>query len=184
MKLDYTEEEIIAYWYSPEVNQQWFAATAQLDAEIKAHFESLWQAASSGELDHWRTSPRGCLALVILLDQFPLNMYRNRPESFSTEAKSIEVARYAIEKGFDQALQPQHKAFLYMPFMHSEKLSDQDLSVKLYTEAGLKDNQHFAEHHRDLIRRFGRFPHRNRILGRISTGAEIEYLKSEQAFTG
>jgi len=182
--MGFTAEEIIDYWYSPKISKQWFASTAQLDAEIKTKYEALWQTASSGELDHWQASPQGCLALIIVLDQFPLNMYRNRPVSFSTEAKSIEVARHAVEKGFDQILQQEQKAFLYMPFMHSEKLSDQNLSVKLFTEAGLKDNQHFAEHHRELIRRFDRFPYRNEILGRTSTPEEIEYLNSEEAFTG
>jgi len=182
--MDFTAEEIIDYWYSPEISRQWFASTAQLDAEIKTKYETLWQTAAGGELDHWQASPQGCLALIIILDQFPLNMYRNRPESFSTEAKSIEIARHAVEKRFDRVLPQQQKAFLYMPFMHSEKLPDQDLSVKLFTEAGLKENQHFAEHHRELIRRFGRFPHRNKILNRKSTPEEIDYLNSEKAFKG
>lgn len=176
--------EIIDYWYSPGIRSHWFASTPELDAEIRERYEALWQAATNGELDHWQTSPQGCLALVILLDQFPLNMYRNLPQSFSSEARAIEVAHAAIAKGFDQALRQEQKAFLYMPFMHSEKLADQNLSVKLYTEAGLKQNQHFAEHHRELIRRFGRFPHRNQILGRTSKTGEIEYLSSKNAFTG
>ena len=180
----HTPQEIIDFWYSTEISKHWFASTPRLDAEIRTRYEALWQAGAKGELDHWQDTPQGCLALVILLDQFPLNMYRNQAESFSTEAKSIAIARYALEKGFDQVLQPKHKAFLYMPFMHSEKLSDQDLSVRLFTEAGLKDNQRFAEHHRGLIQRFGRFPHRNRILGRTSTSEELEYLNSKEAFTG
>jgi len=182
--MDITEEDIIEYWFSPEISKRWFSSTVQLDAEIKTKYEALWQAAARGKLEHWQKRPIGCLALVIVLDQFPLNMYRNQPESFSTEAQSIEVACLAVEKGFDQALQPEQKAFLYMPFMHSENLSDQNLSVKLFTEAGLKGNQHFAEHHREIVRRFGRFPHRNIILGRTSTSEEIEYLKSNKAFTG
>lgn len=182
--MQHTPEEIIDYWYSPEISNHWFSSTPQLDDEIKTKYEALWQAAVNGEFDHWRETSQGCLALVIILDQFPLNMYRNQPEGFSTEAQSIEIARHAVEKGFDQALSSEQKAFLYMPFMHSEKLSDQDLSVRLFTEAGLKENQRFAEHHRALIQRFGRFPHRNRILGRESTPDEVEYLNSKAAFTG
>ena len=177
-------EEIIEYWFSPEISKHWFASTTQLDAEIRNKYEPCWKAAASGDLEHWLTSPLGCLALVIVLDQFPLNMFRNRPESFSTEAKSIEIARYALEQEFDKDLQQPQKVFLYMPFMHSELLSDQDRSVELFTQAGLKENQRFAEHHRELIQRFGRFPHRNRILGRTSTPEEIAYLSSKKAFTG
>lgn len=182
--MGFTAEEIIDYWYSSEISKQWFASTAQLDTEIKSKYESLWQVATNGELDHWRANPQGCLALVIVLDQFPLNMYRNQPESFSTEAMSIDIARHAVKRKFDQALQPEQKTFLYMPFMHSEKLSDQNFSIELYSAAGLEENRRFAEHHRELIRRFGRFPHRNKILGRTSTPEEIEYLNSKQAFTG
>lgn len=179
-----TAEEIIDYWYSPEVSQMWFSATPQLDAEIKRKYATLWQAALSGELDHWQATPEGCLALVILLDQFPLNMFRGQRQAFSSEAKAIEVARVAVDAGFDKLLSAMQCAFLYMPFMHSEKLADQTLSVALFTNAGLKESQRFAEHHRDLIQRFGRFPHRNVLFGRTSSVEELAYLSSDEAFTG
>jgi uncharacterized protein (DUF924 family) len=182
--MDIIATEIIDFWFSADISKQWFNAKPALDSEIKSKYEILWQAASRGEFDHWQDSADGALALVIILDQFPLNMYRNQAKSFITEARSIEVAHQAVERGFDQSLPAVQRAFLYMPFMHSEKLSDQALSVKLFTEAGLKDNQHFAEHHRDLIKRFGRFPHRNEILGRQSSSEELEYLNSKEAFTG
>jgi uncharacterized protein (DUF924 family) len=137
-----------------------------------------------GDLDSWQNTPEGALALVIVLDQFPLNMFRGKPESFSTESQSREVARKAIAKGWDEKLEISSLAFLYMPFMHSENLEDQDRSVYLFEAAGLIDNLRFAKHHRELIRRFGRFPHRNAILGRESSEEELEYLASREAFHG
>lgn len=182
--MDDTAETILDYWFSPRITAMWFASTPELDAEIKSKFETLWLAASHDELDHWQATAKGALALVILLDQFPLNIYRGQAKSFVTEAKSIEVARIAVAAGFDKVLPLAQRSFLYMPFMHSEKPADQALSVKLFSVAGMKANLQFAEHHRELIRRFGRFPHRNEILGRVSRADEVEYLNSEQAFTG
>ena len=122
--------------------------------------------------------------MVIILDQFPLNMFRGLAESFHGEAKAIEIAKYAIDQSFDDLLTDEQKAFLYLPLMHSENLVDQDLSVTLFEKAGLTENLRFAKHHREIVRRFGRFPHRNRILNRQSTEAELEYLASDEAFHG
>jgi uncharacterized protein (DUF924 family) len=124
------------------------------------------------------------LALVIVLDQFPLNMFRGQRESFATEAAAREAAVQAIAWGFDQSLTDEQKAFLYLPFMHSEDLADQDRAVALYEGAGLENSLKWARHHRELIRRFGRFPHRNAILGRPSTPEELAYLGSAGAFKG
>ena len=121
---------------------------------------------------------------MIVLDQFPLNMYREQGLSFSTEAAAREVAQRAIERDFDQALDETGKSFLYLPFMHSESLADQDRAVTLYEQAGMSNNVHFANHHRDIVRRFGRFPHRNAALGRECTEEEREWLQSEEAFHG
>lgn len=137
-----------------------------------------------GGLNDWQNNPDGCLALVIILDQLPLNMFRGTAKSFTSEAKSRDVARRAIEQGFDQKIDAARLAFLYLPFMHSEDLADQDLSVQLFETAGLENNLHFAQHHREIVRRFGRFPHRNIILGRASTPEENDYLNSKEAFTG
>ena len=137
-----------------------------------------------GECDAWKQTPEGSLALAIVLDQFPLNMFRDTPDSFSTEQLAIDVALEAIAGGQDEALPKNRVSFLYMPLMHSESLVHQDLCVERFESAGLKQNLRFAEHHRELIRRFGRFPHRNAILGRESTGDELAYLDSEEAFTG
>ncbi|MCW8889479.1 MAG: DUF924 domain-containing protein [Sedimenticola sp.] len=177
-------QEIIDFWFSEPVCNHWFAATPELDSEISARYESLWGLACEGQLDHWMTSAEGCLALVILLDQFPLNMFRNQAKSFNTEAQARAVAGFAIKREFDQRLSSPQRAFLYMPYMHSEALEDQERSVSLYEQAGLADNLAFARHHRAIVREYGRFPHRNAILGRPSTPEEQRYLASDGAFTG
>lgn len=176
--------QLIDFWFSDRVKPLRFNSTAAFDAEIRDRYFALWQRAQRGELEHWRGSKEGCIALVILLDQFPLNMFRGRAEAFATEAHSRDVAGYAIEAGFDSEMPAEWRAFLYLPYMHSESPSDQERSVALFESAGLKSNLKWAIHHRELIRRFGRFPHRNEILGRESTADEIGYLKSDQAFTG
>ncbi len=179
-----TPQGILDFWYAPEMRKKWFASTPQLDAEIKQRFEPIWETAQHGALDHWRDNPAGCLALAIILDQLPLNMFRGSAKSFSTEQQAIVVAKQAIAQGFDQQLATTQIAFLYMPLMHSENLADQDLSVALFAAAGLANNLRFAQHHRDIVRRFGRFPHRNVILGRRSSAEELAYLASKDAFQG
>ena len=177
-------KDILDFWFSEPMRSKWFASTPQLDAAIKAQFECVWDAAMHGELDDWQNNPDGCLALVIILDQFPLNMFRGTAKSFTSEAKGRDVARRAIDQVFDQKIDAAHLAFLYLPFMHSEDLADQDLSVQLFGTAGLENNLRFAQHHREIVRRFGRFPHRNIILGRASTPEEIDHLNSTEAFKG
>ncbi len=176
--------DVLEFWYSDEMRTKWFASTPPLDALIKTQFEAIWDAALRGELADWRNSADGCLALVIILDQFPLNMFRGTTKSFASEARSRDIARHAVGQGFDKRIDPARLAFLYMPFMHSEDLADQDLSVQLFEAAGLENNLRFAQHHREIIRRFGRFPHRNAILGRVSTAEETVYLNSKEAFKG
>lgn len=179
-----TPQEIIDFWFSDRVKSQWFASTPELDKEVMEKYEAIWEQAASGELDDWGDDPDGCLALVIILDQFPLNMFRGQAKSFKTEDKAVDVALTAVNEGLDQKIEKEKLAFLYMPFMHSEDLTNQDISVKLYKENNLDANIKFAEHHRDIIRKFGRFPHRNGILERESTAEEIVYLSSKNAFKG
>ena len=179
-----TPQNILDFWYSKKMQGRWFSSTAELDDQIRSQFEVLWRKAAAGELEEWKETPEGCLALAIVLDQLPLNMFRGKAESFSTERQAIETAKHAIDNGYDQRLQAERMAFLYMPLMHSENLADQDLSVKLFEAAKLENNLRFAQHHRELIRKYGRFPHRNRLLGRQSTPEEIEYLASTEAFLG
>lgn len=181
---DHMPREIIDFWFTEAVRKRWFKSTPAFDEEVRERFLETWERASRGELDHWQESAEGSVALVIVLDQFPLNMFRGEARSFSTEAQSREVARNAIERGFDQLLEVEQRAFLYMPFMHSENLADQRLALKLFDQEGLENNYRFAVHHHGIIEKFGRFPHRNEILGRASSAAEIEYLNSGEAFTG
>jgi len=177
-------QNLLDYWYSPRLAKHWFASTPALDDEIRQRYEVLWQHAANGELDVWNDTPDGALALVIVLDQLPLNMFRGKPQAFATEQRAVAVARQAVARGDDQRLPRERLQFLYMPLMHSENLADQDQSVALFERAGLSENLRFAEHHRNIVRRFGRFPHRNAILGRASTPEEQAWLASPEAFKG
>lgn len=179
-----TPQTIIHFWYTPPLSEHWFNSTSAIDALIRNNYETLWQQAAAGQWDTWRDSPEGCLALCIILDQFPLNMFRGQAKSFSTEQDAVKITKHALAQGFDQQLTSEQRIFLYMPLMHSEHLADQALSVACFDKAGLEGNLRFAKHHQAIVERFGRFPHRNAILGRTSTPAEIEYLNSPEAFKG
>lgn len=179
-----TVDQVLHFWYTEPMNQHWFSSSPEIDESIRKQFAQIWQQAANGELDSWLQTAEGCLALIILLDQLPLNMFRGEARSFSTEAKSIECTLHGIAQGFDQQLPQSQLSFFYMPLMHSELMVHQDLSVKMFEQAGLKENARFARHHRDIVERYGRFPHRNQILGRESTPQELEYLQSEHAFKG
>ena len=175
---------LLHYWFSDEVSQYWFNAPPDFDHYLRETYVDLWEQGKNGDLNDWGEQADGSLALVILLDQLPLNMFRGTAKSFSTEAQSRVVASMALERQFDLDMPAQRKAFLYMPFMHSENLDDQARSLQLFNQPGLEHNFRFARHHHAIIEQFGRFPHRNEILGRESSAAEIEYLNSEHAFTG
>jgi uncharacterized protein (DUF924 family) len=177
-----TADEVLEFWFSPAARPRWFRATPAFDAAVRERFEAAWRAARRGAFADWEETPAGALALVILLDQLPLNMFRDRPEGYATEALGRAVAERAIARGFDAALQPERLPFLYLPFMHSEDLADQDRSVALFEAAHLADNLRWARHHRDIVRRFGRFPHRNAALGRPSSVEEAQWLQSAEAF--
>ena len=179
-----TPADILVFWFSEKVKPLWFNSTPEFDTQLKERYADIYHAALNGQLSEWQQTADGCVALVVILDQFPLNMYRGLPESFAGEARARDIVREAVSKGFDQQIPDEQKAFLYMPLMHSENIADQDLSVQLYEAAGLTENLRFANHHRDIVRRFGRFPHRNKILGRTSTQAELDYLSSKDAFHG
>jgi uncharacterized protein (DUF924 family) len=179
-----TPAGVLDFWFSVRVKPLRFRSTPAFDQEIHTHYYSLWQAAVSHQLNHWLETPEGALALVIILDQFPLHMFRGEARSFASEQQARECADFAIQSGFDQQLESEQKAFLYLPFMHSESLADQDRAVALYEAADLTDNLRWARHHREIIRRFGRFPHRNSILGRINTPDELDYLNSREGFRG
>lgn len=177
-------EDIIAYWYSERIRPQWFNASPTLDEEIRQHYEPIWRKACAGELDLWLQTASGSLALIIILDQFPLNMYRGKPESFQSEQQAVKVSLQAIDKAYDKELPREQLSFLFMPLMHSENMQHQNLAVEMYERHDLTQNLDFARHHREIIRKFARFPHRNAILDRESSDEEREYLSSQGAFKG
>jgi uncharacterized protein (DUF924 family) len=156
----------------------WFKKSKAFDAEIRMRFEALHHAAARGELDDWSADPEGALALLLLLDQFPRNLYRGSAHAFATDAMARVVAREAVERGFDKQVDPELRQFFYLPFEHSERLEDQDLGVSLCAASGDADLLKWATLHRDIIARFGRFPHRNGCLARATTDDEHAFLKS------
>ena len=177
-------QELIDFWFSDEVSQYWFNSTKAFDRQLLESYGETWQRAAQGELDDWQQTATGSLALIILFDQFPLNMFRGTPKCFSTEVQSVVIARHAIENEFDRQLAVNQRSFMYMPFMHSEDMKDQALALELFRQPGLENNYRFAKHHYSIVDQFGRFPHRNKIMGRESSEAEIKYLNSKQGFHG
>jgi uncharacterized protein (DUF924 family) len=170
-----TPAAILAFWRDagPE---RWYAPDAAFDAEVRRRFLGLWQQAAAGELSSWETSDDGALALVIVLDQFPRNMFRGDAQTYASDALAREVAHRAIDRGVDARIDGALREFLYLPFMHSEHLADQLRCIELERAAGHIESLKWAEHHAEIIRRFGRFPHRNRLLGRETTPDEQAFL--------
>ncbi|MBN8921156.1 MAG: DUF924 domain-containing protein [Rhizobiales bacterium] len=166
---------IVDFWLAagPE---KWFNKDAGFDAEIRARFLAAQEAAARGELSAWEATPEGAIALLILLDQFSRNLYRGEARTFAADPMARGIADRAIARGDDMALGMPLRQFFYLPFMHSELLADQERSVALYRALGDADLQKFADEHADIIRRFGRFPHRNPVLGRATTPDEQAYL--------
>ena len=173
---DLTPDSIIDFWFSDDVSEKHFDKDPDFDQLCRDQFLDSYEAARAGNLPTWNDTPVGMLALVIILDQFPRNMFRDTPKAFETDDMAVQIAENAIAMGKDQVLSIDHRKFLFMPFMHSEDLVVQEHSVARFQTLGLEDNIKYAIAHRDVIARFGRFPHRNAILGRESTDAEREYL--------
>jgi uncharacterized protein (DUF924 family) len=167
--------DILAFWRDagPE---RWYTPDDAFDAEVRRRFFGLWQQAAAGELSSWETSDDGALALVIVLDQFPRNLFRDDGRTYASDALARDVAQRAVENGVDTRIDPTLREFLYLPLMHSEHLADQLRCIELSRAAGLTESAKWAEHHAGIIRRFGRFPHRNRILGRATTPDEQAFL--------
>jgi uncharacterized protein (DUF924 family) len=177
-----TAQDVVAFWREAGP-KRWFSKDADFDAQFKARFEAAHEAAANGALDAWAGDAQGALALLVLLDQFPRNVWRGSARMYATDDKALAVARAAVDAGLDLVIDdPQLRAFFYLPFMHSESLPDQERSVQLCRGAH-PDNLRFAQHHRDIVARFGRFPHRNAALGRVSTPEEQRFL-DEGGFSG
>jgi uncharacterized protein (DUF924 family)/predicted ester cyclase len=181
-------QQVLDFWFGVEgepgygeFRQAWFTKDPAFDEEIRERFLEGYTEAAAGGYDSWMDEARGALALAILLDQFPRNMFRGDAQTHATDEKAREVARHAIERALDRELPPFQRQFLYMPFMHSEDLEDQRRSVELFrflaTEPGAADVTEYAVGHMEIVERFGRFPHRNAILGRETTPEEAKFLE-------
>jgi uncharacterized protein (DUF924 family) len=170
--------DVLDFWFSDEARPSWFVKSDRFDAEVRARLGKPFEAAASGGLDDWREEPRPCLALVILLDQVPRNLFRGTPRSFATDALALATAELAVGRGYDEGLTPEERVFLYLPFEHCEDIAIQRRSVELFRRnVGPGMFLDYAQRHLDVVERFGRFPHRNQILGRRSTEEELEFLK-------
>jgi uncharacterized protein (DUF924 family) len=167
--------ELLEFWFK-RAPKDWFAKNPAFDEEIRTRFLGLYEQGARGGLERWKDSARGCLALVVLLDQFPRNMFRDTPRAFAADPLALDAARHAVASGYDRDLRPAERMFLYLPFEHSESLADQERCCELMKPLGAEQLD-WALKHREIIGRFGRFPHRNAILGRASTPEEIEFLK-------
>ncbi len=181
--------DIIDFWFLPLSDPDhgrprdiWWRSTPEFDTEIVSRFGAATERAVAGGLDAWKASPEGALALILLCDQFPRNCFRRSARAFCGDAKAIETARLALARFYPVAFAPDMRLFLYMPFGHSESLADQELACALLGTIGGEENLQSAAEHRDVIARFGRFPHRNEVLGRVSTAEEIDYLKDAKRY--
>jgi uncharacterized protein (DUF924 family) len=171
-------EQVLDFWFDPANKEFWFERSDSFDAAVGRRLAALHRQAVAGELDAWADSPKGALALCILLDQVPRNIYRGSPEAFASDPEALKVARRALESEFDSSLSAEERLFLYLPFEHSEDLADQELCCRLF--GAMTENPEwltYAERHREIIQRFGRFPHRNAVLGRPSTEEERAFLE-------
>lgn len=168
---------ILTFWFNELTPQQWWSKDAALDAAIAERFGSLHVQASAGELWAWRDTPSGRLAEILVLDQLSRNIYRDTPLAFAQDAMALVLAQEAVRVKADAALPPPQRAFLYMPYMHSESLRVHDEAVRLFADPDLASNLDFEHRHRNIIQRFGRYPHRNAILKRRSTPDELRFLQ-------
>jgi uncharacterized protein (DUF924 family) len=170
-------DEIVQFWFEELTPEDWYRKDPSIDAQIRTRFGGIYDTLKSDVPEIWLSTPRGCLATILVLDQFPRNMFRDDTRAFATDARALALAKRAIAKGVDMRLTPDQRAFIYMPFQHSEDRADQARSIELFTALGNKLNLDFAVRHKEIIDRFGRFPHRNATLGRASTEEETAFLK-------
>lgn len=174
---DASIDEVLRFWFEELQPKQHWVKDSALDNEIQQRFGELHKQACEGKLSTWRETPRGRLAELIVLDQFSRNIFRDKPESFAADALACALTREAIELGDDQKLPVKQRCFIYMPLMHSEALNDHALALDVFDQPGLESNLDFEKRHLQIIERFGRYPHRNSILGRVSTEDEEAFLK-------
>src|SRR5579863_4197207 len=179
---------LLTFWFAPEgpsehdrLRDIWFRATPEFDAALAERFRADHDRAAAGAYEPWRGAPRTCLALILLLDRLSRNLFRNSPRAYAMDAAALVTAREAVARGYDQAVAPVWRCFFYLPFEHSESLADQETAMRLYTALPEHPDRgaivEAARRHHEIIARFGRFPHRNDILGRPSTPEEREFLQ-------
>ncbi|MCG6877327.1 MAG: DUF924 domain-containing protein [Betaproteobacteria bacterium] len=180
-------KDVLRFWFGEpgsgergRPRKAWFVKSPEFDAEIRDRFFGTYEQAEAGQLDAWQDTPLAALALVVVLDQFPRNMFRGIPRAFATDARALAVARGIVERGFDVAYVPVERAFAYLPFEHAEDIAMQRRSLALFAKlppcSSSESYMDYARRHHDVIARFGRFPHRNEILGRASTPEEKAFL--------
>ena len=181
--------DILDFWFLPldhpdhaKPRDIWWRSTPEFDAETVSRFGGRIEQAVAGGLDAWRNSPEGALALILLCDQFPRNGFRKTARAFFGDAKALEVARISLARFYPVAFTSNFQLFFYMPFGHSEALADQHMACALLDTIGGEENFKSAAEHRDVIARFGRFPHRNEVLGRVSTAEELDYLRDAKRY--
>ncbi len=174
--------DIVAFWREAGP-ARWYAKDTAFDDELRRRFLPIWEAASAGRLRAWEESDEGTLALILVLDQFSRNMFRDDARAFSADVLAREIADRAIARGADQRIEPALRAFMYLPYEHSEAMADQERSVALFRAMGDAESLKWADLHLDIIKRFGRFPHRNAVLGRATTPEEATFL-AEGGFAG
>ena len=175
------QEDILRFWLHEIGPKRWYETDDAIDAKIRNRFEKMWRRAGDGDCDYWLLTPKGALALMIVLDQFPRNMFRGTAAAYRTDCRALRIAKQAIKRGHDKVTPEPERQFFYLPLMHSEVLPDQERCIRLIKlampETGGENLQH-ARQHREVIRKFGRFPSRNQPLGRNDTEAERMYRAS------
>jgi uncharacterized protein (DUF924 family) len=170
-------DEIIGFWFGKLTPGDWWRKDSSIDTEISGRFGGVYDRLKAGIPPGWLSTPKGWLAAILVLDQFPRNMFRGDARAFATDAQALSLANQAIAGGIDAKLPPEQRAFIYLPFQHSEDAADQARSIELFTALGQPLNLDFAIRHKEIIDRFGRFPHRNESLGRKPTAEEIAFLQ-------
>lgn len=172
-----TQQDVLNFWFRELEPTDWFKKNPQIDELIRERFTELLKRAARDELSDWRTTPEGRLAEIILLDQFSRNIHRDSKKAFENDALALRLAKELVALGLDRNFSSQMKAFAYLPFMHSENLEDHKLAQELFSQEGLEENLDFEKRHVRILETFGRYPHRNKVLGRKSTASEVEFLK-------
>ena len=175
-------DDVLDFWFKDLTPEQWFGGGAEVDDMIRTRFADLYQKLKSSFDVESVDDARTALAAIILFDQFPRNIFRGTSAAFGTDELALGVARRALDRHYDDAVAPEAKSFVYMPFMHSEVLANQERCVDLFKALASEEGLRYAIEHRDIVAEFGRFPHRNRALGRESTQAEVEFLQSHAGY--